>query len=77
MNVISNNALLEHLKIHLWNFVTFPILPDDKSIPSVLSSIQGKYDQVSRYNSQLGKFEHYAGNSTYNQFSAFEFCKNL
>ena len=58
-----------------WNFISLPIQPQDPKIASVLSQIAGKYDQVSRYNSTSKTFEHYAGNSKYDQFDAFEYGK--
>ncbi|MEK7400371.1 MAG: proprotein convertase P-domain-containing protein, partial [Candidatus Poribacteria bacterium] len=58
-----------------WNFVSFPFLPQDKSISNVLSTIQGSYAQVTRYNASGNKFEHYVGNVKYNQFNAFEYIK--
>jgi RHS repeat-associated protein len=56
-----------------WNLVSFPVLPQDKSISSVLAPITGKFDQVSRYNSQAQAFEHYVGNSKYDQFTTFDY----
>ncbi|MFH1202244.1 MAG: RHS repeat-associated core domain-containing protein [Candidatus Omnitrophota bacterium] len=58
-----------------WNFVSFAVLPSITTISSVLASIAGKYDQVSRYNSTTRSFEHYVGNSKYDQFSTFEYGK--
>jgi RHS repeat-associated protein len=58
-----------------WNFISFPVDFANSSISNVLSSIAGKYDQVSRYNPETGKFEHYAGNSNYDDFSNFEYGK--
>jgi len=40
-----------------------------------LASIDGKYDQVSRYNAAAGEFEHYVGNSKYDDFDTFEYGK--
>jgi RHS repeat-associated protein len=67
------------LKIELspgWNFISFPVVAADPKIASVLSSIAGKYDQVSRYNPQTKKFEHYIGNPKYpkyDKFNTFEY----
>lgn len=58
---------------HGWNFVSFPLLSEDKSINNVLSSIDGSYSQVSRYNLVTKTFEHYVGDVNYNQFSTFEY----
>lgn len=55
-----------------WNFVAVPLVVGDKNITSVLSSISGKYDQVSRYNPAAAKYEHFINNSTYNQFTTME-----
>jgi RHS repeat-associated protein len=58
-----------------WNFISFPVLPQDKSAYSVLNPIAGKYDQISRYNSTTKQFEHFVNNSTYNQFNTLEYNK--
>jgi len=58
-----------------WNFFSLPVLPDDASISSVLSSIDGQYDQVSRYNSSIDEFEHHVGNASYDDFSSLEYGK--
>jgi VWFA-related protein len=58
-----------------WNFFSLPFKVTDSKISAVLSPIQGKYIQVSRYNSQEKKFEHYVGNSRYNQFDSFEYSR--
>ncbi|MFC1699881.1 toxin TcdB middle/N-terminal domain-containing protein [Candidatus Omnitrophota bacterium] len=56
-----------------WNFISIPLELTDYSITNVLSSIAGKYDQVTRYNSTTGQFESFVNNSTYDQFSTFSF----
>ncbi len=56
-----------------WNFFSLPVAPADLSVAAVLSSISGKYDQVSRYNSTSKTFEHYCGNANYNQFDTLEY----
>jgi len=58
-----------------WNFISFPVILGDSRIRSVLASIDGQYDQVSRYNAAAGEFEHYVGNSRYDQFDSFEYGK--
>ncbi|MCX5697566.1 MAG: FG-GAP-like repeat-containing protein [Candidatus Omnitrophica bacterium] len=56
-----------------WNFFSFPVVPANTAASSVLSSITGKFVQVSRYNPSTKNFEHYVGNSKYDQFSTFEY----
>lgn len=58
-----------------WNFVSFPLLPEDKSISNVLSSIQGNYSQVSRYSALTKTFEHYVGDVNYDQFNSIEYSR--
>ncbi len=58
-----------------WNFVSLPVIPADNSVSSVLYSITDKYDQVSRYNPDTKQFEHYVGNSKYDQFNISEYGK--
>jgi RHS repeat-associated protein len=58
-----------------WNFFSLPIIPEDLKISTVLSSILGKYDQISRYNSTNKQFEHYVGNSKFDQFDTFEYAR--
>lgn len=56
-----------------WNLVSIPVVPTDTKVGSVFASIQGKYDQVSRYNSTNKSFENYVGNASYDQFSTIEY----
>ncbi|MGD0336366.1 MAG: RHS repeat-associated core domain-containing protein [Candidatus Omnitrophota bacterium] len=56
-----------------WNFFSFPIIPTDATVSSVLFSIAGEFSQVSRYNPATNKFENYIGNPTYDQFNTFEY----
>lgn len=56
-----------------WNFVSFPVIPQDMKVSSVLSSIAGSVEQVSRYNPTTKEFEHYVGNSKYDQFTTFDY----
>jgi len=57
-----------------WNFISFPTLPTNKSISSVLSALTfgTDYNQVSRYNATTQKFEHYVNDSTFNEFTTLE-----
>jgi RHS repeat-associated protein len=56
-----------------WNLISFAVLPQNKSISSVLAPIKGKFDQVSRYNSQTQALEHYVANSKYDQFTILDY----
>ena len=56
-----------------WNFISFPVIPADSRISSVLSDITGKFEQVSRFNPSTKKLEHYVGNSKYDQFNTFDY----
>ena len=53
-----------------WNFITLPVDVDDASITSVLSSLQYgvDYDQVSRYDSAAGTWQHYLNHPEGNDF---------
>jgi len=52
---------LQHAESSYANPISFPTLPADKSIASILSSLtfSTDYIQVSRYNATTQKFEHY------------------
>ncbi len=56
-----------------WNFFSLPLEPLDAKATSVLSSIAGKYDQLSRYNPTAKTFEHFINDSRFNQFDSFEY----
>lgn len=56
-----------------WNFFALPVIPDSLEISSIFSSISSKYNQISRYNSEDEKFEHYVKNSDFNQFESLEY----
>ena len=56
-----------------WNFFALPVLPDSLEVSSIFSSISSKYSQISRYNSEKSKFEHYVKDSDFNQFSSLEY----
>ncbi|MFC1755125.1 RHS repeat domain-containing protein, partial [Thermoproteota archaeon] len=58
-----------------WNFVSFPVEPPDFSVESVLAPIAGDYDQVCFFNAQTDKFEHYTGDTEFDDFSNFEYGK--
>ena len=64
-----------------WNFLSLPCVPTGYSassaipISTALSSISGKYSQVTRYNTSTGKYESYAGNSQYDRFNTLEYLK--
>ena len=55
-----------------WNFITLPLTVDNSAITTVLSSISGQYDQVSRYNPATAKLEHFVNDYYYNQFTTME-----
>ncbi|MFH1441377.1 MAG: VWA domain-containing protein, partial [Candidatus Omnitrophota bacterium] len=59
-----------------WNFISFPLLPQDKRVENVLSSINGSYSQVSRYNADKQSFENYVVDEPkYRQFNSFEYAR--
>lgn len=77
VEVINENSSQNSMTYTLspgWNFISFPILPANKSISNVLFSLTfgADYLQVSRYNATTQKFEHYVGDSQFNDFTAFE-----
>jgi len=57
-----------------WNFISFPVLPTDKSIANVLKSLTfgTDYIQLSRYNATTKKFEHFVNDSSFNDFTTLE-----
>jgi RHS repeat-associated protein len=56
-----------------WNSFSLPLLVSNNSIDFVLSSIKGKYSQVSYYTTSTNKWEHYLPDEPgYSQFSSFE-----
>ena len=58
-----------------WNFISIPIVPEDASVESVLSSLtfDHDYNQVTRYNQDTSEFEHYVGNPKFNDFDTLEY----
>ena len=60
-----------------WNFFALPGEPINPNISNVLNTltIGTDYDQLSRFNSQTQSFEHYIGNTEFNQFSTMEYGK--
>ncbi|MCQ9206769.1 MAG: hypothetical protein NG740_02665 [Omnitrophica bacterium] len=63
-----------------WNFISLPgnIPNAGGSIETILSSIDGKYEQVSRYvpsaiPAEAGIWKHFVKNSKFDQFSTFEY----
>ena len=58
-----------------WNFFSIPVIPANANVNNVLSSINGKYDQVSSYDPAEGKFKHYINNADYNDFTDIEYGK--
>jgi hypothetical protein len=57
-----------------WNFFSIPgYIPNTGgSIKDILLSIEGKYDQVSTYDTSQGKWLHYVGDAKFNQFDKLE-----
>lgn len=57
-----------------WNFVTNPFLAGSADITAALSPLQlpSDYDQVTRYNSASGAFEHFVGVAPYDQFNTLD-----
>jgi len=60
-----------------WNFFSLPGHPIDNSIKNQLDTLKYKldFDQLSRYNSETKKFEHFVGNQKFNHFNTLEFGK--
>jgi RHS repeat-associated protein len=60
-----------------WNFFSLPgFVPNtNNKIKDILSSINGKYDQVSTYDSTQGKWIHYVGDTKFSQFDTFDIGK--
>jgi RHS repeat-associated protein len=56
-----------------WNFISIPLILEDYSCASVLSSIAGKYKQVIRYNTDTKKFKSFIDNPKFDQFSEFTY----
>jgi RHS repeat-associated protein len=56
-----------------WNLLAIPLELSDYSIVNVLSSIAGKYDQLTRYNSATDEFESFVNDPKFNQFDTFSF----
>ena len=56
-----------------WNYIALPVELADYSIAAVLSSIEGSYEQVTRYNSTSGEFESFVNNTKYDEFTDFTF----
>ena len=69
----SNSASVTLTLKSGWNFFALPVVPDSLEISTLFSSISSKYSQISRYNSEKSKFEHYVKDSDYNQFSSLEY----
>ncbi len=61
-----------------WNVISFPYLPDNKSISNVLSSLTfgTDYDQVSTWDSASGTWNHFVNDSDFNDFTQFEYGKS-
>jgi RHS repeat-associated protein len=77
---VEDTASSENLTYNLqlspgWNFFSLPVIPASLKISTVLLSISGKYDQVSRYNSTSKQFEHYVANAKFDQFDSFEYSR--
>lgn len=75
---VDNNTLAGQQNTNLtlnpgWNFFCLPLVPASLAVSDVLSSIEGDYDQVTRYNPTTDEYEHYVGNPTYDDFDTFEF----
>ncbi|MFA4981967.1 MAG: RHS repeat-associated core domain-containing protein [Candidatus Omnitrophota bacterium] len=58
-----------------WNFFSLPgYIPNTGgSIAQILSSITGKYEQVSTYDTAADKWLHYVGDARFDQFDKFEY----
>ncbi|MBL7157320.1 MAG: hypothetical protein ISS92_04045 [Candidatus Omnitrophica bacterium] len=57
-----------------WNFFSLPgFVPNTGgSIAEILSSIEGKYEQVSKYDTATSEWLHYVRNGKFNQFDTLE-----
>ncbi len=60
-----------------WNVVSFPYLPDDKSVSNVLSTLTfgTDYNQVSYWDPASSSWKHYVNDSDFNDFTAFQYGK--
>jgi len=64
-----------------WNFFSLPVIPDGYSISdsmpisAVLSTIDGYYSQVTRYNPETDLYESYVGDPEADQFSTMEYLR--
>src|SRR3989338_7143481 len=60
-----------------WNVMSFPYLPDDKSVSTILSSLtfNTDYDQVSYWDAASSSWKHWVNDSDFNDFSSFEYGK--
>ncbi len=61
-----------------WNLISFPYLPDNKSISSILSSLVfgTDYDQISYYDPASSSWKHFVNDSDFNDLSSFEYGKS-
>lgn len=60
-----------------WNVISFPYLPDDRSVSSILSSLtfNTDYDQVSYWDAASGSWKHWVNDADFNDFTNFEYGK--
>jgi len=60
-----------------WNFFSLPghIPNTSGNIKDILSSIEGKYEQVSSYDATAGKWKHYVNDPKFNQFDKLDYGK--
>jgi len=66
-----------------WNLISLPFrlidiggtyeLIEDVTINQILQPIEGKYDQVSKYDTQTSEWKHFVNHSKFDQFSNFEY----
>ncbi len=60
-----------------WNVISFPYLPNDKSVSNILSSLtfNTDYDQVSYWDAASSSWKHWVNDADFNDFSSFEYGK--
>lgn len=56
-----------------WNFVSVPVIPEDNAITSVIPDFGEDIDQISRYNAQEDKFEHFVNDAKYDDFVELDY----
>ena len=56
-----------------WNFFSLPLIPTNSSISNVFACVAGSCEQVSRFNTDGNRFEHYVGAPAFDEFHRLEY----